>query len=239
MMGLDPLTVGSLLVLASSGGCTPPKPAEINVRPKTAEVEIIKKYTLGELQNVKTDTISPHSFSGVSVTQGFMAGRISMIPRVKLDYSQNKYNGTVCIWYDTIDIEIAIDPKIYIGKEVYYNQCQRKATLDHEMKHVHVDRQIVNKYAAIMGQKVFDTLKQRGFAAGPVPGARAQDAANEMQNTVIRLVEHEYKKMGLERMDLQRAVDSKEEYDRVDALCPDPLTVPDSLKAYFKDKYGQ
>lgn len=222
MLGIDPLTISSLLVLAASGAgqCIPAKATEINVIPSSKEVVYDTSQTLAQLQGKQIDTINPYGFHGVSQTQGYMSGSIRMTPSVKIDYTQDPQTGELCIWYDTVDIKIEIEPTIVIAKEVYADRCKKKAVMDHELKHVQADREIVNKYSKIMGKKVFDGLKKRGFKVGPVPAANGQGIADRMQETVIQIVGHEYKKMDLERAEVQGAIDSLEEYERVSSLCP-------------------
>lgn len=235
-MLLDPVTIASMVVLASGpAACTAPQPAQIKVTPRTAEVQLVTTKTLGEIQVVETDTINPHSFGGVSYLQGFASGSIGIKPSVKLNYTQDK-RGNVCLYYEAINIEISIDPKIHIAKEVFADKCMGKATLEHEMKHVKVDRLIVNKYAGIMGQKVLNGLKERGFTAGPLSPEYVEQAAGRMQKTVFQLLELEYKRLELDRAEAQGAVDSAQEYDRVDALCPDFKEMPKSLEAFYSAK---
>jgi len=217
----DPLVVSSLMVLASNGDvCKMPKPTEITITPSTQKVQIVNNQTLAQMQAQKTDTINPHSFNGVSVTQGFAQGKIRMEAEVKLD-SEAVYGGRAgCIWYESINVKFSIDPYIYIAKEVYQDLCMRKAVLDHEMKHVNVDKQVVNKYSREVGRKIFDGLEQRGFIAGPIRPDDYEATAERMRQTVKQIIDLEMKRMELDRMDMQGLVDTKEEYDRVAAQCP-------------------
>lgn len=224
MLGVDPLTIGSLMVLAAGGGglkCEMPKGTAINVTPKTLDVKYDYSQTLAQLQKHQTDTIDPHGFGGMSVTQGFMRGGIKLAPSVKLSYLTYEREGAACLWYDEINVVLEIDPTIVIAKEVYEDRCMHSAVRYHELKHVKVDRKIVNKYAKIMGQKLYEGLKSRGFKSGLIPVSSTEAVSKRMQETVYQIVEHEYRKMELERIDLQRAVDSKQEYDSVSAKCPD------------------
>ncbi len=222
MFGFDPLTAGSLLILAASGQslCQMPKSTEINVIPKTLDIEYDYSRSLVDMQAEHVDTIDPYSFHDVTVTQGFMKGAIKMQPRVKLAQQFFGRQNAMCLWYDTVDISIEIDPSIVIASEIRKDRCLHAAVLEHEMKHVDADRRIVNKYAKIMGQKVYSALKQRGFIAGPVRPEAAQAVATKMQNVVFQTLEHEYKRMNLERTEVQAEIDSLEEYERVNALCP-------------------
>jgi hypothetical protein len=229
--GLDPLTIGSLLVLASGQGglCQMPKATQINVKPTTQKILFVTDKSLAEMQTVKTDTINPHSFSGVSITQGYAKGSIQTRAEVKLDYKTYPAQGVACIWYDTVNVYFDIDPHVYIAREVYKDRCMGPAVREHELKHVKVDRMVVNKYAHIIGQKIHQTLKDRGFIAGPVRAEDAKEVAERMQRTVMQVIEVEHKRLELDRMDMQAQVDTAEEYNRVAALCPDFKVTPEML----------
>jgi len=220
--GIDPLTALSILTLAStdpSAVCKMPKPTEINVIPRTAEVTIDTSQTRAEIQKYNIDTVNPYGFGTDSHTNAFMRGAVGMTHEVNMDYKHVLSNRAVCIWYDKINLIIEITPEIVMAKELTQDPCEYKVTKEHEMKHVMVDRRIVNKYAKSMGKKVFEGLKSRGFMAGPINVSAAQDTITRMQKIVGQLVELEYKKMQIERMEEQQAVDSLEEYQRVNAAC--------------------
>ncbi len=222
MFGLDLLAAGSLVILAGGQAdfCKAASPAKINVIPKTKEIDFDYSQKLAEIQGQAMDTIDPYGFHGMSQTQGFMQGAIKMVPRIKIATETYSRYKAACLWYEEIDIQIEIDPKIVIAKEVNKDLCMGKAVRDHEMKHINADRKIVNKYSRIMGQKVYNSLKGR-FVAGPIRIDDMERVGKKMQETVFQIVKHEYKKMELERIDDQRAIDSLEEYERVDAQCPD------------------
>ncbi len=222
-MIFDPLSAASLLVLAAAGEglCTLPQPTEIQAKPSSKSIEYDYSQSLSDLQRVRTDTIDPHSFNGISMTQGYMDGAIKLVPKVDLNYKVYTGYKAACIWYDKIRITIEINPRIIIAKEVHDDRCMGDVVAEHEMKHVKIDREIVNKYAQIMGSEVYDALKERGFIAGPIPSDSVESIAARMQKVVYQVVEHEYKKMDLEREEKQRDVDNIDEYKRVQSLCPD------------------
>ncbi|GJL84257.1 MAG: hypothetical protein DHS20C02_00320 [Micavibrio sp.] len=198
-----------------------PAPAKINVIPKAEETKYDYSQTMAELQQYSIDTIDPYGFHGVSATQGFMRGGVKMLPQVKLGHKFfPKYGNAACIWYESIDITITLDPTIVLAKEIYKDKCMRKAVGDHEREHVKIDRMMANKYSKIMGRKVYDALAERGFIAGPVSPDQAQGMADRMQKVVQQIVAHEFKKMDLERIEKQRDFDNLGEYESVSAQCP-------------------
>ena len=91
--------------------------------------------------------------------------------------------------------------------------------MDHELKHVAVDREIVNDMSQSLGIKLYEGLEARGFDSGMVQASRAQVIGQRMIDTVSQIAEREQKRMELNRMDAQTAVDSREEYDAVSAKC--------------------
>lgn len=215
--------MASVFLIAAGGKpeCKLPKSVEISVNPVTKKIAYDYSRTMADLQSTQTDTINPYGMSGVSITQGFMEGAIEVKPEVKLNYYEFPKYGAACVYYDKITINISIDPQITIAKEVYKDRCMQKAVLNHEMKHIMRDREIVNKYGRKMGNELRDELTKRGFiTANPIRREDAQHVATNMQNAVFNILEREYKNMELKRAQVQQAVDSKQEYDRVAAECP-------------------
>lgn len=223
MFPFDPVTAGTMLVLAVSNPkiCQMPQPAAISVVPKTAELVIDTTKSHAELQTQGIDTINPYGYNQVTHTNGFMAAELGMSSSVSLDYKQAPRMNAFCIWYEKITVNIDIKPKIVIAKEVAADKCMYRAVLRHEMKHVNADRRIANKYAKTIGKKIYDGLTQRGFIAGPIRPENVQKVQTRMQKTVSQLMEFEYKKLELERMEVQQAIDNIQEYESVKAECPD------------------
>ncbi|MBI1301358.1 MAG: hypothetical protein GC137_06835 [Alphaproteobacteria bacterium] len=221
MFGLDPLSLSTFLILAGNTvTCPSHEPTKINIIPRTEKVKYDYSQTLKQIQSYSIDTVDPYGFHGTTVTQGFMKGEIKLSQKMKFGQIVNSAVGYACVWYQDITIELHIDPTIVIAKELYDDPCMRNAILGHELKHVKVDRQVVNKYAKTMGQALLKGLKSRGFEAGPMAIHDVQKVTGKMQKVVGQLLELEYQKMAIERQERQREVDSLEEYESVDDKCP-------------------
>lgn len=221
MFGFDPVILSSLVILAGNiVECPTHDPTKIDVIPRTAKVKYDFSQTLEQIQAYQTDTIDPYAFHGKTITQGFMKGQIELRHKLSFGTVTNPSAGYGCLWYDTISIELNIDPEIVIAKELYNDKCMRDSITKHELKHVRVDREIVNKYSQSIGKRVYDALKSRGFSVGPFEVARMQEVQGKMQRVIEQILELEYKKLGIERRERQIEVDSLEEYEDVDAECP-------------------
>ncbi len=221
MFGIDPITVTSLIILAGNAvSCPKHPPTKINIIPHTEKVKYDYKQSLKKIQQYDTDTVDPYGFHGTTVTQGFMKGEIGLEHKIQLGQVSNEKYGYSCVWYKDITVNITIDPTIVIARELYNDKCMRGAILGHELKHVRVDREIVNKYAKAIGAKLMSELKTRGFEAGPMKISRVSEVSGKMQRVVGQILELEYQKLGIERQERQRAVDNIEEYESVDDKCP-------------------
>ena len=221
MFVFDPVTLGSMLVLAGyKPECPAREPTKVNIVPRTENVKYDTSQTLKKLQAYSMDTVDPYGFHGTTVTQGFMKGRIGLNHRIQFGQAGNKKLGYGCLWYQEITVEINIDPTIVIAKELYNDKCMRDAIINHELKHVKIDRIMVNKYAKSMGNKLMSALNSRGFSAGPFYLERMDEVKAKMKRVVDQVLELEYQKLSIERKERQREVDSLEEYESVDDLCP-------------------
>ncbi len=223
MIGFDPVILSSILVLVLAGNtitCPAHAPTKIDVIPSTAKVKYDHSQTLQQIQAYQTDTVDPYAFQGKTITQGFMRGQIELRHKMTFGHVTDDRFGYGCIWYDTILVELKIDPEIVIAKELYNDSCMRKSIIKHELKHVRVDREIVNKYAKLIGKRLYEALKSRGFSVGPIQKSRIDEVRAKMQRVVNQILELEYKKLGIERKERQRGVDSLDEYHSVDAECP-------------------
>lgn len=199
--------------------CKPPKRTEINVIPRSLKIKYDFSQSLTQIQSAKIDTVSPHSFGQTTYTQGYMAGGLRISPQVKIGTMSAPALNKACAWYDTIDIVIEIDPTIVIAKEVAANTCMKRAVMEHEMKHVNVDREIANDLAKALGANIYSALKQRGFSSDVFDTGRTDYVVKTMQDTLAQVVKLEWDRIQVDRQQAQQHVDTREEYERVAALC--------------------
>ncbi len=222
MFGIDPVTITSMLVLAGyKPECPTHEPTKINITPISEKIKYDVSQSLKELQQYDMDTVDPYGFHGTSITRAFMNGSVGLSYEMTFASQPIPEYKISCQWYDQINVKIEVAPTIVVAKEIYHDPCMRKAVIGHELKHVQVDRVIVNKYAKIIGQKLFSELSSRGFTAGPFASEREEEIRNKMMHVVSQIIDLEQEKMNIERREQQRAVDTLKEYERVDDQCPE------------------
>lgn len=215
--GLEIVTAG-LLTLASGGGvqCTVPKAPVINVVPSTQAIQYDFSKPEADLTAQKSDTVSPYAPGVDTATRGLRYDQPEMKMEVSWGYMQYP-GGATCFWYDTVNISVQLKPQIFIAKELSEGRC-RDAVIEHENKHVKVDRAIVNSYVQNIGRSVQDAVNAAG-AMGPYN-------ADQIEPMQKKLVDHIKSAISMHELTLykemrakQGQVDSLEEYNRVNGIC--------------------
>lgn len=171
-----------------------------------------------QMDAMETDTVNPYDRGIKTHVGGLMRGGISLKSQIQVATMTYPQSQVTCQWVDTIDLTLAIDPTIYIAREHPKGSCKHRAILEHEMKHVYVDREVVKKYAPIIKKHLEQAVLKIGIV-GPKPERRSK----EFQKKITEYLEGQLKtvtdKMYAERRALQQKVDTREEYDRVSSLC--------------------
>lgn len=191
----------------------------VNIRASTDNVSYNFTTSEKQLNGFDVDTVNPYGKSVITDVGGLMKGGIETSQSMRFRTLTNPRLGQICYWYDTVDVKIHINPTIYIAREFPEGSCMHKAIMEHEQKHVTVDREIVNKYAQLIGNAIKAETDQKPIY-GPVPLAQQKAIEGAIKEKMKSVVTGLTAQMDRERRSRQQIVDSLPEYQRVNALCP-------------------
>ncbi len=213
--------INSQVRSAADVRCTVPKPPVIQVLPKTADIRYDYSRTTDQLTSMGSNTVNPYAANLDTTTGGLRSDAAKIASNIKMGTQTYPALNVGCIWYDSIVVNIALNPVIYIAKEYQQEPC-KSAITEHEIKHVSVDREVMNKYALEIGRAIQSSVNQAG-ALGPFN-------AQEMPQHQDRLIKHiqsaiDSQQLMLEKEMRQRQgqIDSIQEYQRVSKICKDVL----------------
>lgn len=199
--------------------CNVPKAPTIRVQPETANIKYDYSKTTDELTSRGSNTVNPYAANVDTTTGGLRSDRPEIRSSIKMGTLSYPSLGVGCMWYDSVIVNIKLAPTIFIAKEFQQEPC-KSAIVGHEIKHVTVDREVMNKYALEIGKAIQTAVNQAG-AMGPFN-------TNEMarnQDTYIKHVQSAIDSQELllskEMAIRQGHVDSIEEYERVGKSCKD------------------
>ena len=219
--GLDIIAVAGYLTLAAGKGqmlqCVVPKAPVINVSPVTREIEYDFSKSSDDLGMMQNDTVNPYAPGTDTTTGGLRHDAPQISIEVKVGYKQHA-TGPVCFWYDSVNVNIQLQPKIYIASENAADKKCRDAIIAHEKKHVVVDRQVINKYAQDVGKAVQEAINAAG-GVGPYNPDRIEETQAMMSEHIKTALASRQLAVEQEMRRLQAEVDSYEEYERTSAVC--------------------
>lgn len=198
--------------------CKPNKSPTINVRTSTDNIKYDFSLSEKDLNKFSISTISPYGDNVITDVGGLMKGGIETTQQMSFGTMTNPNINQMCIWHDTIEVILHIRPTIFVANDFPKGTCMHNSILDHEHKHVIVDREIVNKYAGLIGQAIRnDVAKYSVF--GPFPSSQSQTMISQVKTRMQNILKTYTTQMSAERKKRQQAVDSLAEYQRVNKSC--------------------
>lgn len=225
-MGLNLLALTALLgsgvfavpEASAKSWCTPTKTPTINIRASTDQISYDFSLSEKQLNRFNISTVNPYGDNVITDVGGLMKGGIKTQQKMTFGTLTNRQTGQMCMWYDMVDVLIHIQPTIYIASEFPRGTCMHKAIMAHEQKHIQVDREIVNKYAALIGKALKnDIYKQAVF--GPVPINQQNQLHQTIKGHMQYILQKYISDMSAERKARQQQIDSLPEYERVNHQC--------------------
>jgi len=178
-------------------------------------VEAPFAWVEGEALSIDQLTVRGGYTPGVHMTFGLTTASFSSRMRFDIRTIDDRGAGRACGTVD-VRVDLSMQPvTVNLAQELEVSPCARQATMEHELQHVAVFRQVLADAARDL--------------AGELPGAvgggvqRGTDQADLQQRLAARINDYladfirQRKRLLDER---QAAVDSPQEYQRVKAACP-------------------
>lgn len=219
MLGLEAIAKTGLLVLASSAvECVVPEAPQITVSPASAPIAYEYNLSGLELDKLKSNTVNPYAPDTDTTTGGLRQDKPEI--RTEITWGSRHYpdRDVVCMWYKTVKVSINLNPKIYIASENKDSPACREAIRGHELKHVELDRKIINQYAKDIGESVKDAVDRIG-AMGPYNSHQQEDVKEKLIQHIETAVDSHRFLLYQDMSKRQATIDSYDEYQRVNAIC--------------------
>ena len=202
----------------TSSWCRVVRPPQVSIRTDTDRINWVFNIPQNKLNSFEVDTINPYGNSIHTDVGGLMKGGIGMLQTMRFNTVTNNMYKQSCIFYDTITVKLKIEPSIYIASEYPPGSCKHNAIKEHELKHINMDRQIVNKYAQIVGRAIKAEIDSRSLY-GPISIAQETSIRELMRTRMETILRKVNDQMETERRSRQQAIDNINEYERVNSLC--------------------
>lgn len=132
------------------------------------------------------------------------------------------FTGQICLVPQSVEITIVLDQTIFLGRESVGKACQYKTLMDHELRHVRINRDVtqgkISRFEDVAREGLSAFAGKEGgwgpYNFGEVQNRKA-DLNSAMNNAINRGVKETEREIGR----LQGRVDTPEEYRRIGQAC--------------------
>ncbi len=207
-----------VLASSSSNWCRVVRPPQVSIKTDTDKINWVFNVAQRDLNKFDVDTINPYGNSIHTDVGGLMKGGITMVQTMRFNTVTHNGIKQSCLFYDSVKVQLKIEPSIYIAREYPPGSCKHNAIKEHELKHINTDRMIVNKYANLIGKAIKAEIDARSLY-GPVSIAQEESIRQLMRSRMEGILRKINQKMEDERRTRQQAIDNINEYERVNNLC--------------------
>lgn len=226
MFGLSPLTLPAAYILAATGVCAAPPPPSVHMEfVNTPPVER-NDLSARQLGGFNISTTFSKSRNEVFTVGGVTTSDISPVYLVDFSVPADPVTGWPCLSVKEVKIKVTYAPTIYVASEYKGGGCRYKITLQHEVRHVNTDIITFNEFLPVLRQAVQDTANGIG-AVGPLKPENLLRERDKMVDKLKEALAAKVDEIEKIRFNRQQAIDTRQEYLRLSALCRDePLGRP-------------
>jgi hypothetical protein len=193
----------------------PNQPSDIRVVAQITPPVFDFSRTDPELTRLKYGDPRPADYRNHRIV-GLTAARIAATTHVWIT-SAPAGSDRLCAWPSSVVVTISTAPTIYVSP--VHGRCNQDATKAHEMRHVAIDRSVIEHYLPIFRSEIARAVTTIG-TIGPIPRAQLPDTQQVIHDRVRAAARHTLAALNAERSVEQQALDSAAEYERLRRACP-------------------
>jgi len=126
-------------------------------------------------------------------------------------------SGQTCVWPTAVVVTLSTAPEVYVVTN--HGKCRTDLAIGHEMQHVAIDREIIDRYSPIFRRRITAMVDAIG-TVGPVAQIDLSSVRRRIEEKINAAIAVVGDQMDAERAARQQALDSPSEYARLSLTCP-------------------
>lgn len=198
-----------------AGGCPPYVNVPINVTAVFEEPRLDNRVGLADIQGIAADATRSIPHTAKIVTLGFTQYSPILEFSAPLLIRQMR-DGNFCSIVQHVDARIGYrDSVVYVAREFPQGSCAFNHVLEHEAKHIAVNRQLLEEFSRIAQSRLTQFMQQYGATRV----ASAAHAEQQLQRNINVILQEISTEMLAENQRRQQIIDSPQEYARNDTAC--------------------
>lgn len=130
-------------------------------------------------------------------------------------------DGVTCFFPVEVNLLLTLkDPTIYIERNLEPGTCAYNVTLRHEQTHEQINVEILEHYLPIIKDRFLAAVKKYSLASRPADDVPLQTVQNSLEKKYLNAINPILDEMNNEINKEQSKLDTKEQYDYEQSLCP-------------------
>ena len=205
---------------AHAAGCMAPKEMPtLRVEIDASKPTIDHTHQRTSLKRFDIATISPYDPHQTVHVNGLMRGAITLKTEMGIAWQRLTSGDDNCYWFNNINLQMQLNPTIFIANEIQPNSCLYQEVLKHEYRHYYVDLEVARDYQLVFQEGIERFMRQTGMI-GPFPATMQDQAKAELVKQLEIVIHSINERMKSDRIKRQALIDTREEYERVVNACP-------------------
>ncbi len=203
--------------MAHALSCMQTQPPQITLQRVEDPIQYDFDQNRASLNQIGAEILANSAGGATSHVGGLTNGTISSNMSTQLQ-TLTSPDGAACIWVSEVVIKLQYHPIIYVSREFAPGSCHHAAVLEHEHKHVSVDRALITMFAPELQAAIQKVAQDKG-RAGPIARAQLDGVSREIQKAVEDELNRMMDNLSTVRQARQAQIDTSSEYMRVQKLC--------------------
>ena len=156
-----------------------------------------------------------------SQIKGVTVGNFAARHDVDFTLGEALASDEMCISIKNIDVTLRFKPVVYVADEFTDHACWFREILEHEAKHVSIDRELTEKYKSKIEEALmFAFEKTLDYSSGRIDAQDMEGARYKLTAAVDGALAAIFDSLMREREDKQLEIDNIAEYTRIARACP-------------------
>lgn len=156
------------------------------------------------------------------IVQGLTRGGVAYQMKSSITIMSSGNRMYSCYYFKDITITMDSTPEIYIASEIPENTCLYREVMNHELTHYNIIRDVIRDYIPAFWSQL-NGLVARVQVLGPFQGNSQAQAMQQMKSYIDSIFHGIQPQMGRDMNNRHARLDTKAEYERVKAACPQDL----------------
>jgi hypothetical protein len=169
-----------------------------------------------ELRSIGS-TLPSVNMADFPITSGIAQGKTDLQTSV-LFTTQKTLTGDYCLWPDSVDITLAYQAQVYIAKNYAPSSCRYAVTLQHEMRHVQTDEDVLKQFLPDL-KKAAEDRAGKLETKGPFNESQRDQMQTLVTETLKDGITRDLQRVEAEQAKRQALIDTPEEYTRLSRAC--------------------